>query len=97
MFRYFRCVPFLPTKACRAEGVANQYHTNADFPADYPPTRNGASGGAVNGDKPPQVLSRGGSCIIGPLGEVLAGPLWDKEGILYAEVGSTLVIAQMLG
>lgn len=28
----------------------------------------------------------GGSVIIGPLGEVLAGPLRDGEGILTAEV-----------
>lgn len=34
----------------------------------------------------PEVWSRGGSCIVGPLGEVLAGPLWDEEGILYANV-----------
>ena len=32
----------------------------------------------------PEVLSRGGSAIISPLGEVLAGPLWDKEGMLIA-------------
>jgi nitrilase len=30
--------------------------------------------------------SRGGSCIVSPLGIVLAGPLWDKEGIITAEV-----------
>jgi len=24
-------------------------------------------------------VSRGGSCIISPLGEVLAGPLWEQE------------------
>ena len=33
----------------------------------------------------PDVLCRGGSAILSPLGEVLAGPLWDREGILYAE------------
>lgn len=33
-----------------------------------------------------EVWSRGGSCIISPLGEVLAGPLWDESGIIYAEV-----------
>ncbi|MBV6429435.1 MAG: Nitrilase [Haliscomenobacter sp.] len=32
----------------------------------------------------PEVLSRGGSAIISPLGEVLAGPLWDQEGMLIA-------------
>ncbi len=34
----------------------------------------------------PEILSRGGSAIISPLGEVLAGPLYDQEGILYADL-----------
>jgi len=34
----------------------------------------------------PEVVCRGGSAIISPLGEVLAGPLYDAEGILYAEL-----------
>jgi nitrilase len=32
------------------------------------------------------VLGRGGSAILGPDGSYLAGPLWDEEGILYAEL-----------
>lgn len=32
----------------------------------------------------PDILSRGGSAIVSPLGEVLAGPLWDQEGMLFA-------------
>ena len=32
------------------------------------------------------VLSRGGSTIISPLGKVLAGPLYDEEGLLTAEI-----------
>ena len=34
----------------------------------------------------PNILSRGGSVIISPLGEVVAGPLWDQEGTLYADL-----------
>ncbi len=34
----------------------------------------------------PEVLCRGGSAIIGPLGTVMAGPLFDKEGILVADL-----------
>jgi nitrilase len=34
-----------------------------------------------------EFVSRGGSCIISPLGDVLAGPLWDEEeGLLTVEV-----------
>ena len=36
--------------------------------------------------KQPEVMCRGGSAIISPLGEVIAGPLYDEEGILYAEL-----------
>lgn len=35
----------------------------------------------------PDYVSRGGSCIVSPLGEVLAGPLWDDEnGFLAVDV-----------
>ena len=39
----------------------------------------------------PEVLCRGGSAIYGPLGEALAGPLWDKEGILVADLDLTAI------
>jgi nitrilase len=32
------------------------------------------------------VIGRGGSAILGPDGAYLAGPLWEEEGILYAEL-----------
>lgn len=36
---------------------------------------------------PSEFVSRGGSCIVSPLGEVVAGPLWDDEnGLLTVEV-----------
>ena len=34
----------------------------------------------------PEIMSKGGSVIISPMGEVLAGPLWDEEGLLTAEL-----------
>jgi nitrilase len=33
-----------------------------------------------------ELVERGGSAILGPDGSYLAGPLWDEEGILYAEL-----------
>jgi nitrilase len=55
----------------------NQYFTKSDFPPHLQPE--------LAPDRP-EVLSRGGSVIISPLGEVLAGPLYGKEGILTAEI-----------
>jgi nitrilase len=40
----------------------------------------------------PEVICRGGSSIISPFGEILAGPLYDREGILYAELDMTEII-----
>jgi nitrilase len=34
----------------------------------------------------PEVLCRGGSAVISPLGDVLAGPLYGEEGILFADL-----------
>jgi nitrilase len=31
-------------------------------------------------------MCRGGSVIVSPLGELLAGPLYDEEGMLVAEL-----------
>lgn len=39
----------------------------------------------------PEVLSRGGSAIVSPLGEVLAGPLFGEEGILVADLDLSLI------
>ncbi len=55
----------------------NQFARRADYPDDY---------AAVQGNDPATVMSRGGSCIIGPLGQTLAGPLYEREGILSAEL-----------
>jgi len=34
----------------------------------------------------PEIMCRGGSAIVSPMGEVLAGPLFDDSGILYADL-----------
>ena len=34
----------------------------------------------------PEIMSSGGSVIVSPSGKVLAGPLFDTEGILYADL-----------
>jgi nitrilase len=39
----------------------------------------------------PEVLSRGGSAIYGPLGELLAGPLWEQEGTLIADLDMSAI------
>ena len=38
-----------------------------------------------------ELIGRGGSAILGPGGGYLAGPIWDEEGILYAELDPQLL------
>jgi nitrilase len=56
---------------------ACQYLTRGDCPPDYD---------CVQGDDPQAVLIRGGSCIVAPLGEVLAGPVFGRECVLTADL-----------
>ncbi len=56
---------------------ACQYMTRADAPDDFDP---------IQGNAPETVLIRGGSVIVNPLGSILAGPVFDEEAILYAEL-----------
>ena len=57
--------------------TACQYIKRGSFPQDYP---------AMQGDDPNVVLMRGGSSIIDPLGRVLAGPNFEGECILTADI-----------
>jgi nitrilase len=56
----------------------NQFLTKSMYPADLVGVEDLAG--------QPEILCRGGSAIISPLGEVLAGPLFDQEGTLFAEL-----------
>lgn len=44
----------------------------------------------------PDIVNRGGSCIIDPYGHYVTEPLWDKEGIIYAELDMTKVPASKM-
>ena len=56
----------------------NQFVTKSMYPPDLP--------GIEELADQPEVMCRGGSVIVSPLGEVLAGPLFDAEGILTADL-----------
>ncbi|MEI9849913.1 MAG: carbon-nitrogen hydrolase family protein [Sphingomonas sp.] len=62
---------------------ACQHITRGAYPEDYD---------CALGDDPATVLMRGGSMIVAPLGEVLAGPDHSAETILYAEIDPSAVV-----
>jgi nitrilase len=61
----------------------NQFMTKSMYPPDLP--------GLDELESQPEVMCRGGSVIVSPLGEVLAGPLFDEEGILFADLDMALI------
>ena len=56
----------------------NQFVTKSMYPADL--------AGVEELADQAEMMCRGGSAIISPLGDVLAGPLYNQEGILYADL-----------
>jgi nitrilase len=56
----------------------NQFVTKNLYPSDLPGIRDLAD--------QPEEMCRGGSAIINPMGDVIAGPLYGEEGILYADL-----------
>ncbi|MBI4788826.1 MAG: carbon-nitrogen hydrolase family protein [Chloroflexi bacterium] len=62
----------------------NQFVAKSMYPTDLP--------GYAELDQQPEIMCRGGSAIISPLGKVLAGPLFDQEGILYADLDLAQVV-----
>ncbi|MCU0633714.1 MAG: carbon-nitrogen hydrolase family protein [Gemmatimonadaceae bacterium] len=63
---------------------SNQYVTRDMLPADLPDAEALRTG--------PGILCRGGSVIVSPMGEVLAGPLYDREGILTARLDLAQIV-----
>ncbi len=61
----------------------NQFNRQRDFPADYRARFDG------NSDA---IVTRGGSCIIDPFGNFLAGPNTESEAILIAEIDRAQVV-----
>ncbi len=54
-----------------------QFTRRSDYPADY----------TIDGNPPSDtILMRGGSCIIGPLGQMLTERVFDRDAILVAEI-----------
>jgi len=56
---------------------ACQFLTRADCPPDYD---------CIQGHEPGTQLIKGGSVIVSPLGEVLAGPVYGQEAVLTADI-----------
>ena len=56
---------------------SNQYARRSDYPPDYP--------GELPRE-PSAIVTPGGSCIVSPLGELIAGPVYDQEAILTADL-----------
>lgn len=52
---------------------AAQFAVRDDYPADFP-----------LGDDP--VVIRGGSCVVDPFGRLLAGPVYDRQDVLFADL-----------
>jgi nitrilase len=57
----------------------------SSYPADFPLASELEGAG---------LLGRGGSAILAPDGSYLAGPLYDDEGILYAELDPSALLAE---
>jgi len=61
----------------------NQFNRRRDFPADY---------SSAFSENPDQVVTRGGSCIVDPFGNFLAGPNFESEAILIAEIDRAQIV-----
>jgi len=61
----------------------NQFQRRSDFPPDYD---------ASFGNQPDTIICRGGSCIVDPFGNFVAGPNLEGEAILVAEIDTSQIV-----
>ncbi|MCP1382894.1 carbon-nitrogen hydrolase family protein [Runella salmonicolor] len=66
--------------------ACNQFIQKSDYPEHF----------QADLTHEPEIMSSGGSVIISPLGEVLAGPLWNEEGLLTAELDFSVLAKSKL-
>lgn len=62
----------------------NQFAAKSSYPADL------AYYADINDD--PDILSRGGSAVVGPLGDYVVEPLYNEEGILLATLDPAKIV-----
>ena len=66
---------------------ACQFLKREDFGDDYRGTL---------GDNPDDILMRGGSMVVGPLGEIIAGPVYNESTIIYADIDRDTLVRSKL-
>jgi nitrilase len=66
--------------------AANQFVRKSDYPSGF-------ENELAN---EPEIMCAGGSVIMSPMGEVLAGPLWNQEGLLTAELDFSVLAKSKL-
>lgn len=84
-----RCFVINSNQFCNLAYSTLPTHQVSLFPSDYPPfaasnpSDRKPDGTAWTAD---DVLSHGGSCVIGPLGTFLAEPVWGNDETVYAQL-----------
>lgn len=66
--------------------AANQFVKKSDYPERY----------LEDLKDEPEIMCSGGSVIISPMGDILAGPLWNKEGLLVADLDFSILAKSKL-
>ncbi|KAJ5152722.1 nitrilase [Penicillium canariense] len=76
----------------------NQFCKVSDFPSDYPPFTPEHYDRKPDGSRweAEDVLSHGGSCVVGPLGTFVSQPVWDKEEIILATLEMSDIVEARL-